>query len=89
MSIRDFLDSCEDDINVGDGFVIVWSEKGRGFGQYHFYTGDDGKIHVDNECDGKETIKRILNRMVDEAILDDEPFKRQESQHGTEGTITG
>ena len=81
MSIRDFLDRCEDSIDLVGGFTINWSEKGRGFGQYCFYQTDDGEIHISNECDGKETIKRILNRMVDEAILDDEPFRRQESQN--------
>lgn len=79
MSIQDFFDNCEDEIDVGDGFTINWSEKGRGFGQYCFYHGDNRKLHISNECDGKNTIKRILNRMVDEAILDDEPFTRQDN----------
>jgi hypothetical protein len=49
---------------------ICWSERGRGFGEYSFW--QDGKeIHCANEGDSKETIKRILCRMVDEAILDD------------------
>jgi hypothetical protein len=76
MSIQDFLDRCEDSVDFAGDFTIMWSEKGRGFGQYCFYTGTDGKIHIVNECDGKETIKRLLNKMVDEAILDDEPLRR-------------
>lgn len=84
MSIRDFLDTFEDSVDFAGEFTIMWSEKGRGFGQYRFYMDADEKIHIDNECDGKETIKRILNRLVDEAILDDEPYKRREVPDGTD-----
>jgi len=51
--------------------VIQWSEKGRGFGEYVFYQ-KDGKIYCDNECDRRETVKRILCQMVDQAIFRDE-----------------
>lgn len=88
MSIQDFLDRCENSIDLAGEFTIVWSEKGRGFGQYHFYMDAEGKIHIGNECDGKNTIKRILNRMVDEAILDDEPFRKQENQDGTTESVS-
>lgn len=77
MSIQDFLDGCETSTEIDHRFIIIWSEKGRGFGQYDFYLGDDNKIHIGNECDSKEAIKRILCRMVDDAILDDEPLLRQ------------
>lgn len=49
---------------------ISWSERGRGYGEYLFWQ-DGDKIHCANENDSKETIKRVLCRMVDEAILDD------------------
>ena len=49
---------------------ICWSERGRGYGEYAFWQ-DGDKIHCANEGDSKETIKRVLCRMVDEAILDD------------------
>jgi len=46
--------------------VIKWIETGRGFGEYVFFQ-KDGKIHCFNEMDSKETVKRILCRMVDQA----------------------
>lgn len=46
--------------------TIQWSEKGRGFGEYTFWE-EKGKIYCDNECDKKETVKRILCQMVDQA----------------------
>lgn len=55
-------------------FAIHWSEKGRGFGSYTFWM-EDGKIYCDNECDSRATIKRILSKMVDQAILSDEEPK--------------
>jgi hypothetical protein len=50
---------------------ICWSEKGRGFGQYTFWQ-EDGKIYCQNECDSKASIKRVLCRMVDNAIFEDQ-----------------
>jgi hypothetical protein len=49
---------------------ISWSERGKGFGEYQFWQ-DGDQIHCANECDSKETIKRVLCQMVDQAILDD------------------
>ena len=50
---------------------IQWSEKGRGFGEYTFQL-KDGKMYCDNECDSRETVKRILCLMVDQCIFLDE-----------------
>ena len=50
--------------------IIQWSEKGRGFGEYAFWQ-LDGQIFCNNGCDSKETIKRILCQMVDQAIFMD------------------
>jgi hypothetical protein len=47
---------------------IKWSEKGRGFGEYVFQY-IDGKMYCHNECDSKETVKRILCQMVDDCIF--------------------
>ena len=49
---------------------INWSEKGRGFGEYVFQM-MDGELVCHNECDSKETIKRVLCTMVDQCILKD------------------
>ena len=46
--------------------VINWSEMGRGFGEYIFYQ-KDGKIYCLNESDSKETVKRMLCKMVDQS----------------------
>ncbi len=70
MSLLDWLDECKDDIELHHTFTISWSENGRGFGEYTFYT-KDNQIHISNECGDKDTIKRILCKMVDAAILDD------------------
>jgi hypothetical protein len=51
--------------------VIKWSENGRGFGEYCFWMEEDG-IHCDNECDSREVVKRVLCRMVDQAIFQDQ-----------------
>lgn len=48
--------------------IIQWQEQGRGFGEYTFWQ-KDGKIYCDNEHDSKETVKRILCRMVDDSIF--------------------
>jgi hypothetical protein len=50
--------------------TINWSERGRGFGEYLFWQNGD-KIYCNNEDDNKETIKRVLCQMVDQAILND------------------
>lgn len=74
MSIQDFLDSCDNGVELSGSFRINWSVSGTGFGEFRFYTGEDGRIHIDNETMGRSFIKQVLNMMVDEAILDDDKF---------------
>lgn len=70
--IQKWFDSMEDSALLHDEFTISWSMKGIGFGQYGFYTSkEDGKIHIANECMGKESIKKVLGILVDSAVLDD------------------
>jgi hypothetical protein len=76
MSIQDFLDQCDDGVDIGQTFHILWSKQGIGWGQFQFYMGDDEKIHIDNECMDKRFIKEILCQMVDNAVLDDEVHPR-------------
>jgi hypothetical protein len=48
------------------GFEIQWSKKGRGFGRYTFSVDkSNGKFSVDNEDDSKETMKNIIDDLVD------------------------
>ncbi len=44
---------------------IPWSQKGRGFGEYCFYVGEDRRILIDNECDPREAIKEVMDDLVD------------------------
>lgn len=80
MSIQDFLDSCGDGVDLHQPFTISWSMKGVGFGQYRFYTDENGQLHIDNECMSKNSIKRVLEIMVDNAILDDPMLPRKDSE---------
>lgn len=48
---------------------LGWSLLERGFGQIYFYQSDDGTILCDNELLDKDTIKQILNVMVDQCVL--------------------
>jgi len=61
--------------------IIRWSEKGRGFGEYAFWQ-RNGKIYCDNEEDSRETVKRILCRMVDQAIFENEMTDAELKDHG-------
>jgi len=63
---RTFIDYVREDC-----VVFRWSEKGRGFGEYAFCKGKDGKWSIDNECDGRSAVKRVLCRLVDSLPLQD------------------
>jgi hypothetical protein len=54
-----------------DLIIFKWSEKGRGFGEYAFLKGKDGKWSIDNECDGRECIKKVICRLIDRLPLRD------------------
>lgn len=61
-----------------------WGWKGCGFGQLDFrFNRDTGEIHIANECMDRERVRAILvafaNHVADVGILDDEPFKRDET----------
>jgi len=58
--------------------AINWSEKGRGFGDYVFQM-IDGKMVCHNECDSKETVKRVLCTMVDQCTFT-EPHTLKEEE---------
>jgi hypothetical protein len=48
------------------GVTLYWSEKGRGFGEYAFYIDKiDGKFKIDNECDSRDTLKRVLDKLLE------------------------
>ncbi len=51
-------------------FTVQWESKSAGFGLTTFYV-KGGKIHCDNEAMSRDFLKTVLNKLVDEAILDD------------------
>lgn len=51
--------------------LISWSVEGVGFGEYAFWQ-EDGKIYCDNECMSRESVKKVLCMMVDQAVFPEE-----------------
>jgi hypothetical protein len=51
-------------------FIVSWSVKGRGFGEYSFYV-EGGKLMCDNECDSRQAVKDVLCMLVDSAKFTD------------------
>jgi len=78
MSMQDFLDNCENRIDIHSQIGISFSTTGFGFGQIYFTQNEDGTIRCDNECMTKEQIKKILSQMVDQCILNQEPLRMRE-----------
>ncbi len=52
--------------------IIQWSVKGVGFGEYAFFQ-RDGKIYCDNETMSRESVKKVLCLMVDQAVFPEDP----------------
>ena len=71
MSIKKFLDSCDNYCDVKGTALFEFSKAGFGFGQIYFFVGDDGKTHCNNECMSKETVKDFMNMLIDNAIFED------------------
>jgi len=71
MSITAMFDKLEDTVDVNNTWYMSWTAKGVGFGGFAFYTGPDGKPHCENERMGKEFIRKMLNKLVDDLVLDD------------------
>ena len=72
MSIRDFFKLCEDDVELYNNFEVHWSKTDVGFGSFQFYTDEDGKLYINNECMSRRFIKQILCDLVDSAELEDD-----------------
>jgi len=64
--LEKILNNFEDHAEFTCTFGVKWSEKGRGFGEYFFYWDKENKkMMCNNECDSKETVKKVLSMMVD------------------------
>lgn len=69
-SLTEWFGTLEDGADLHNNFSLSWALKDIGFGQFYFYK-KDGKTYVSNEGMGKESIKRVLNALVDECELED------------------
>jgi len=49
---------------------IGWNTKSAGFGHLSF-DNKDGKIHCSSETMGREFVKKVLGKLVDDAIFDE------------------
>lgn len=50
-------------------FGVHWETTSAGFGECGFYF-NDGKIHCDSEGLGRDFVRAVLNKLVDDAIFD-------------------
>jgi len=75
MTLREMFNKLGDGVTPHQPFhfSLDFSLKGFGFGQLYFSLNPEGKIHISNERMDRDTIKRILGVMVDQAVLADEP----------------
>lgn len=49
------------------GIVVRWSESGRGFGEYSMFVNKEtGEFKIDTESDLPDTVKRTIDRLIDE-----------------------
>lgn len=55
-------------ISLVNPIYLNWSLSDRGFGQLYFYQSGN-VVYCDNELLDKDTIKQILNRLVDDCVL--------------------
>lgn len=76
-AIQRVLDGTPNYAGPDGEFTLCWGETGVGFGEAVFYwsnheEGGPMKLYCENECMGKEFIKRMLCRMVDDATFKDD-----------------
>lgn len=74
MSLQDMFEKISDSVEISP-FTVFWSMKGVGWGQYNFYMDENNIVHIQNECMSRESIKKVLCMMVDEAVLDDDDLR--------------
>ncbi len=79
MSLHEMFEKLDDACVPNGGSQFQWTAKGVGFGEFYFYE-EDGKIKCSNELMGKEFIKRMLCKMVDECELTCVSEKNKDSQ---------
>lgn len=59
-------------------FVVDWGLNGVGYGSFAFYKAKKGgKCRIDNEYMSKDTIKKVICQLIDNAVLIDPPGKKK------------
>lgn len=64
---QEILDGCPNAVTFDSNdevFIIRWSEKGLGLGEYTFYK-ENGKLCCRSELHSKDMVKRMLCKFVD------------------------
>ena len=57
---------------------IGWATKSAGFGHLSFKNcKGDGKIHCSSETMGRNFVRSVLNKLVDDAVFEDDIFERE------------
>jgi len=52
------------------GFIdVYWEDDDGEFGHIYLYSSVDGEVQIDSEHMGKEFIKKVFNKLVDNAVL--------------------
>lgn len=52
------------------GFIdIYWENEDAEFGHIWLYSSADGELQIDSEHMGKEFVKKVFNKLVDNATL--------------------
>jgi len=72
MSPKVLFADVESEATAIGSSTISFSMKGFGFGQVVFYNDADGNLRCDNECMSKDTLRKIMNTLVDCAELDNQ-----------------
>jgi len=52
-----------------DALVIRWGINNVGFGEFTFEKDNDGNTVIDNEAMDKNTIKKVMNHIIEKAKL--------------------
>lgn len=68
-SLDDKCTPWSEDSNMEQVAAFNWTAKGIGFGTFTFYLDSSGRLRCDNEAMGRDFIKKMLCKMVDDSIL--------------------
>lgn len=94
MSLEQFFEQFEDCCAPDRAVEFKWSAKGTGFGGFYLYE-RNGQLYCDNELMGRKFMLRMLENMLDKAILtcpgrfdEEEETKKLEEAKAKERTLT-